>query len=247
MTTAPRESARRPHRSLNAFSDAPIRVPPDQSTTRLRRHLERPLGVRARQLLGQPGQARAERERLDPAAALEQAVDEEQDRPRVRLHRPGHVAEHDQLPVGLDAGRNARSTGSPPVASDARTSRRRSSVEPCGSRRSRRERRCGRARGELGDQARAASRARPARARRSPCGGAAPRRSSRPRARRSLRLRARLLACRRARRVRPAAGRLACGVRGGASSGARRNHAAKARSKAAMSSARETSVCRSVQ
>src|SRR5437588_6373360 len=34
-TTAPRVSARRPHSSLYALSDSPIRVPPDQSSTRL--------------------------------------------------------------------------------------------------------------------------------------------------------------------------------------------------------------------
>jgi hypothetical protein len=47
--------------------------------------------------------------------------------------------------------------------------------------------------------------------------------------------------------TRAALTRWACGVRGGASSGARRNQAAKARSKASTSSARETSVWRSVQ
>src|SRR5581483_12391176 len=65
---------------------------------------ERELRVAPAELLGQPGQAGAERERLHPAPAPEQAVDEEQDRARVRLHRPGDVAENDQLAVGLEPG-----------------------------------------------------------------------------------------------------------------------------------------------
>ena len=110
-----------------------------------RRGLERRLGIAGAELRRQPGQPRAERERLDAASRAARRVQVEQQRPRVRLHRSGDVESTTSLRGAVLRLRNVRADGSPPVASDARTSPRTSSARPLRSGRSRRERRCGRA------------------------------------------------------------------------------------------------------
>ena len=68
-TTAPRVSPRRPQTSLKAASYSPMRVPPAQSGTARAARASARSGSRPAQVRRQPRQARAERERLDVAAA----------------------------------------------------------------------------------------------------------------------------------------------------------------------------------
>ena len=96
-TTAPRPS-RRPWTRLSSASAAPIRVPPDEVGDRGRRALERPVVVAARQLVRDPREPRAERERLDPSARGDTRVQVLEQHPRVRRHRAGHVAHEHQRP-----------------------------------------------------------------------------------------------------------------------------------------------------
>ena len=134
-TTAPRAMPRTPQRSLNARSPSPRRVPPDQSTTRARPRRQRGVGIAGRQLAREAGEAGAERERLDPAAADDGDVEEPQQRARVRLHRSAHVAEqHDPAragrrraerpPHGLAAGAQRAAHRAAEVGAAARGARR---------------------------------------------------------------------------------------------------------------------------
>ena len=66
-TTAPRAMPRTPHWSLKSWRLAPSRVPPDQSRTDSGRRGQGGVGVAAGQLPGDPGQAGAHGEHLDPA------------------------------------------------------------------------------------------------------------------------------------------------------------------------------------
>ena len=215
-----RASARAAPASLYAFSDSPIRV---RRTSR--RHArtppERPLGSRP-PARASAGSARAEANASTPLPPR-QRVQEEQQRARVRPPSSPRRRRARPASGALDAAAEARSTGSPPVASDARTSRRMSSVAPRGRGRSRRDRRRGRARGELARSAAGAFAARPTSARRVL---AAEQLLRAPAGRASARL-----------APRPPPGALSeappqasggrCGARGGAT-GARRNQAAKA-------------------
>ena len=136
-TTAPRVSARRPHSSLYALSDSPIRVPPDQSCTRAAAASKAASGSRTpssgvRRVSRVPN-ANVSTPRPEPRAAWRYRSSArayasiEPDTSRIRTSLRGAAARL----------RKARSTGSPPVASEARTSPRTSSARPFESGRSR--------------------------------------------------------------------------------------------------------------
>ena len=77
----------------------------DASPPRPRRRRDRA----DRELAGDPGEAGAERERLDPAPADDRGVEEAHKRTRVRLHRAADVAEEHNAPrAGRWDTRNAR-------------------------------------------------------------------------------------------------------------------------------------------
>ena len=132
-TTAPRVSARRPHTSLNAFSDAPIRVPPGPVDDALRRPPPAPprdRGCRARASAGSGAcrtrtprrRAPSRRARAGRAAAPARTPPSSPRRRRARRACAG---------PRRGCGTLARS-GRRPCASEARTSRRRSRSWPRG-------------------------------------------------------------------------------------------------------------------
>ena len=100
-----------------------MRVPPDQSCTRAAAACEAVSGVARAELRRQPRQPRAECERLDTASRAARRVQVQQQRACVGLHRARDVEDQDELARRVDRLRKARCTGSPPVASEARTSR----------------------------------------------------------------------------------------------------------------------------
>ena len=80
-----------------------MRVPPDQSATASAARATAASGSLAAQLVRDARQAGAERERLDPAARRHRGLQVLHEHPRVRLHRPRHVADQHQRPRALGA------------------------------------------------------------------------------------------------------------------------------------------------
>ena len=108
-TTAPPPRTRRAQRKLNSRSASPMRVPPDQSATARATRGERLVGIPARELPRDAGQARAEEEGLDAAVeAAREGVEEEEQQARVALHRAADVGEHDERAAACVRARAAR-------------------------------------------------------------------------------------------------------------------------------------------
>ena len=93
---------------LQARADARPRRPVDDPVGRAR---QRRLRIAHAQVGRQARQAGAEREHLDGATRPDRGVHEQQQRARVSLHRPGHVAQQHEL---------ARHLAAAPVAADDR-------------------------------------------------------------------------------------------------------------------------------
>ncbi len=103
MTTPDVRRDRRAQCWLKVRNESPIRVPPAQSLTESATRAERAITVAISKQAGHAREPGPEHERLGPdLRGRGERLDEPEQQPRVALHRPRDVAQHDQRPRFAD-------------------------------------------------------------------------------------------------------------------------------------------------